>query len=616
MFALHFKRLWKNRVTLCMAIFILVLVIVPTYIIGFDEILKIEDGPSLMVRGMISIVPYLFFGFLFLSYELFYGWNKSHIQETIAGGTKNKLWDKVSCALIILLLDAVACLFIFGGCLVSYYKFHLHSQSFLIYQFRAIFIYQFLCSALAVVIGWVASRIQKRIWGMTFILLTAYLFDGGFIELIMNIDDKNRNIWNFCLLFSIYNRFAAAMEEAHYLLTAENVNMFRCMFWIFFFISVGMIIRKRAKRYIIVPCILTVAMLLMYVKPSGAIYILPYISNGFDSWMYPQIYYGEDGRKSTVDYNRYIEESRDDFSIKEYDMQIKVDDIIKAKVCINPDKTNLSEYQFTLYNEYKIDKITDEKGNPLEYKRDGDYLAVYNTSKKIDNIIIEYFGASQWYYATSQGMFLAANFPYYPKAGWKRVFMDSSKANTYMESSTFWPELPKEKSKFNVNLYIKSKFNVFSNIERQNGTERKDGYSHYEFKGETDGITLMGNPYLKEKEILGVRMIYSELDKMQAPIGGIENEYKKQFAELEKNGCSLRGKTFFVYSIGQYPAECMGSDQYIGAQYRCDEQAQNYKKYGIIYKEISDEEAEEQQKDIDEFLKEQKQLFEEENRDE
>ena len=81
----------------------------------------------------------------------------------------------------------------------------------------------------------------------------------------------------------------------------------------------------------------------------------------------------------------------------------------------------LSQYPFTLYHGYQVAKVTDETGDALPFTREGDYLTV-TPQGELSSLTVEYAGSSPMFYSGSQGVCLPGCFPYYPWAGYRKIF--------------------------------------------------------------------------------------------------------------------------------------------------------------------------------------------------
>ena len=66
-------------------------------------------------------------------------------------------------------------------------------------------------------------------------------------------------------------------------------------------------------------------------------------------------------------------------------------------------------------------KVTDETGDALPFTREGDYLTV-TPQGELSSLTVEYAGSSPMFYSGSQGVCLPGCFPYYPWAGYRKIF--------------------------------------------------------------------------------------------------------------------------------------------------------------------------------------------------
>ena len=104
------------------------------------------------------------------------------------------------------------------------------------------------------------------------------------------------------------------------------------------------------------------------------------------------------------------------FEVLSYNMVFDIDRNLSAEVMVEVTPTqDGGSYLFTLYHGYGIQSITDESRNPLEYRRDGDYLEVYfDCTEAVGEIHFSYQGNGNKYYSNGQGIALPGYFPFYP----------------------------------------------------------------------------------------------------------------------------------------------------------------------------------------------------------
>ena len=333
----------------------------------------------------------------------------------------------------------------------------------------------------------------------------------------------------------------------------------------------------------------TVVCLSLYFQPSGASYDLD-VKNGFDKGNGAQYYYTSEYSEERVesDEKKYLSNNKDDFDVLDYRMEIKITDILNAKVTMDVSNSNLEIYQFTLYHAYKVKSITNQDGKELSYKQDGDYIEIKNNGEKIASVTMEYEGADQLFYSTSQGIVLPANFEYYPSAGWKKVFMfDQS-------NMCFTTELMEKNIDFDLKLYTSKRMHVYANFEEKD-RKQENRFMYYHFAGNGNGLTIVGSPFLREKSWNGLRIIYSVLDEENKPeASGIEEYYENLFIYAKEKNISLEGKTFFVTPSVNYGNCCFASDHFVnssvgGFPYYYD----TFLEQGNVYHIITDEERQE-----------------------
>lgn len=178
---------------------------------------------------------------------------------------------------------------------------------------------------------------------------------------------------------------------------------------------------------------------------------------------------------------------RAEFSVEQYNLGIKIDRCMSVVAQMSVDRSNLSEYKFTLFHGFKVKKVTDFSGNELEFTREGDYLCVKGTGD-VKGITVEYKGFSAQYYSNSQGVAMPGLMAYYPHAGYY-VLYDS-------DLCSMRPMLLEKEADFTVNVECEK--TVYCNLE-QTGENS--------FKGKADSVTLYSG-FLKETVVQGVRVIY------------------------------------------------------------------------------------------------------------
>lgn len=503
---------------------------------------------------MFPVLPYIFLVFMAVSYECFYDIKRHYLEGLICIGRNNRFRTQIYDFILLLIINIITSSLVYIYQIWFYAQRGIYNRHLQLYTLRVILIYVFLPALLAIMIGWTVSGIRNRLYGLSAILLFFYLFDSSFLSLMLSISKSNYSIWKFGTLFSLFfQNGCGVLRDAYYLLTAENVHIYRVLFFAFLLAACVVWQCSRKKIWALIPLGISFLMLALFFRPTGAVYNFS-LMNTFDSVLHDQYYYDTD-EQLLLDDTR-AEENRKDFQVSAYDMDMCMTDTMHLSVTITPNRTDLSEYQFTLYHLYQVEAVRDDSGNALPYDRECDYLLIRNPSGKLSSITVIYSGNSQYFYATSQGMILPANFEYIPIAGWHKVFLSN---HDLVAGYFFSRELLPVKTKFDLNLKLKGSYPVSSNLAVES-VGRQNGYYCWKIQGISDGMTLIGSPYLAQKEIAGVKVVYSVLDNTNGPMGKNLSLYEDLFTELENMGHSMRGKTFIVSPEDNNVNSCIGED--------------------------------------------------------
>lgn len=554
---------------------------------------------------LMMVLPYLFLVFIIVSYECFYDIKRYQIEEMLDVESGKVLRVQSYDLLLLLLLDLITSISVFAFHLFCYQQAGVLNMALIKYTARVILIYVFLMILVGICIGWVISCIQNRLYGLTLIATAFYLFDKSFISLFTGMSKTNHFTWTLGTLFSMFFQSRRGIcRDADYLLSAENVHIYRVLFFICLFTAIILLYRARHRWMSLIPAVFSIIMLVLFFQPTGAVYFFMNIANYQDSVFYIEHYKEDD----VAEINRQkCAANRNDFQIQHYDMDITITDQFKASITVVPDVTDLKEYQFTLHFLFHVNGVRDEQGNPLPYEQEEDYLLIHNDSGNIQSITISYSGTTSYFYATTQGLILPANYKYFPVAGWQRTFVDQDEeeesgllrffkerdgtGEPMIAETNFARELLPEKAEFDVRLHVRGNYPVESNLTVRK-LDRQHGYTDWQIQGNSDGMTLIGNPYLISEEIDGVKIVCSSLDQENVPSGENREKYHEYFETLKKEaGYSPAGKTFIVSPDCNYVNWCYGVDHtlstILGASKEID-----YRRDGILYSYIGKKESE------------------------
>lgn len=571
MFFYHVLRFMKHPVRVCAILCLWIGML--RWFLDDDIYSKYFQGA---IDVMFPVLPYIFLVFMAVAYECFYDIQRHQLDELVCVGRVHRLRIQRYDFILLLLLDVITAAIVYFYQIWFYQHRGIHNAHLQTYTLRIVLIYVFLPALLAIMLGWAVSSIRNRLYGLSAILLVFYLFDRSFLSLLLALSKSNYAVWKFGTLFSLFFQSGCGiLRDSYYLLTAENVHIYRVLFFIFLAAAFVVWQGVRRRGLVLLPVVASLAMLVLFFRPTGAVYNFM-MTNVFDSVLHDQSYYDTD-EQLLLDDTR-AEENRKDFQVSAYDMDMRVTDTLHMSVTVTLDHKDLAEYQFTLYHLYQIEEIRDDKGNALPYERESDYLLVENPSGELSSMTIVYSGASQYFYTTSQGMILPANFEYIPIAGWHKVFVSN---HDLVAEIAFTRELLPENTEFTVCLRLRGNYPVYSNLSVER-IGKQDGYYCFNIQGTSDGMTLIGSPYLEQREVSGVRMVYSSLDELNAPIGDNIASYEELFAELERIGHSLRGKTFIVAPEDNNINWCVGADHIVNVALGRDEILKYYQD-GTLY---------------------------------
>lgn len=208
------------------------------------------------------------------------------------------------------------------------------------------------------------------------------------------------------------------------------------------------------------------------------------------------------------------------FQITDYDMVIKAGKTSDFITTITLADNNLTEYTFSLYHGYKVEAVTDENNNKLDYVQTGDELAVKYPQGNLKKLMLKYSGATNKYMAGSVYTCLPEFYLYYPVAGQKNLF--------FLESGEFNKNMELPESSFHVK--IDADYDVYSNLDES---------AHNEFSGVSGGITLIGGKYVVMLEKNNIRYVYSGWEANSEPA-------EEKLAAMLNIVPQIKGKSVFM----------------------------------------------------------------------
>lgn len=140
-----------------------------------------------------------------------------------------------------------------------------------------------------------------------------------------------------------------------------------------------------------------------------------------------------------------------------------------------------------------MSEAKDQDGHPLEFTQNQDYLEIQNKNGyHITNITVKYKGSADGGYANYQGCYLPGYYPYYPRAGYLRLYdKDLGDIKPYfVDRDTYF------KVKVTPGKYI-------ANLPKRHGV----------YEGRCDGFTLVSGFYKIKNFEDGNKLVYPYLDQ-------------------------------------------------------------------------------------------------------
>ncbi|NYB75551.1 ABC transporter permease [Sedimentibacter hydroxybenzoicus DSM 7310] len=451
----------------------------------------------------LGIVYFVFF--VFISYEYCVKNKNDNLLESISVTSNGKFFFYISKLITLVIIILIMTLNIMIYNYAVYFLKEINLWSFVKHIFLNNLLNIFLVSLTGICIGTMAALKLKRFKAYFLIILLTILISPiiEFVPYILFMG-FGINIYPLMNILDILPPNLNWVSESLYGLSIEPYRWNLIIFWICL-LSSAILLNVSSKKiklinyisYILV--ILSIYNFYSYMN-SGSIVKKDY--NPINFTAFDELYYS----------NEVQREEKANFTIDSYDMKIKIDRQLKNYVTITLNETDvLKGYKFTLYRNYDIKEILDKDNNPLEFKRHGDYIDVYNPAdEKLETIQIEYSGYSPVFYSNLQGVLLPGCFPYYPIEGYRRMYLK--------EQSSYIPIIRDYTVKFNIS--VESALDIYSNL-------KNEGKRYY---GEAQAATLMGG-FINEKKYEDVTFYGLSLEELPKEnnllrIDEILNQYK------------------------------------------------------------------------------------------
>lgn len=471
-----------------------------------------------------------------VSFEFFYK-SKSNNLDEIIKSTPN--YRKFNISQIIVMLIYCATLFIIstlGGLFIciAYSQFSLLWITEMLLNTLLNF---FLIPFTASMISYCLAKRFKRASGYAMLILFVLLTTSLSNDVAYILNESGFNIFSFIMFFDI---FSPSLDWTPVYAFGQSILPYRwyiVLFWLFLMSFVVLVksTNKSKKDAIFTSVSLALTITFLYLSLTPMSVLLLSSDDPQRSIMADQDYY----RLLTDN----VELQEADFSVIEYDLDIKVANQLEVAATLSVDNNDLDEYSFTLYHGYEIEKVTFDDGTAADFLQDGDYFTIYASNKASESLTIYYRGYNTIYYSNLQGTFLPGYFAYYPLSG-KRSVYD-------MEYYGMSQNRLDEETLFTVK--IDSILTVYSNLSNTGDNE---------FSGYTDGLTLLSGMYETYTDE-NLTIVYPYLDSQITEQTIIENIIENYGTDYLPTSTKTVLITPSINNISPYTAYCCFSDSVI-----------------------------------------------------
>lgn len=488
--------------------FIITTTIVFTVVEVYYFICSIIDGyvdSLILLDGTLRMSYFLIILLMFFSYECFskinpYKESFSIYKKNTASVYKSEFTIFVF-YIALLSLEAILINVIY---IIANAQF---SFALLVHTITVLLCYYFLCLLTAVFIGLLLSYISRKKKYIAYLLMVIFAFSETEMIQISSMhlfEDSGKDFSKILEFFFLAPNSLRRTpnEQTGFVLDINKIS--QLLFFIVLSVMIFIIINNKSKTKkiwkSIICSIFCLCLLLGYYVPIS----VPKMDMSASGDMNDDMYY--------LYYKDIQQEKNADFNVEKYDLEFSTYLNLKAKVKVYVDNKNLEKYNFTLYHNYKISKVTNQNGAPLRFVQDHDYLTISSDNNEIEYLYMEYYGGSVQYYSSYAGVFLPANFSYYPIPGFHKIF---DEYYGFLDNS-----LPYNAT-FDVKVH--SLKQVYCNLE-----EKKKN----QFSGNANSITILSGFYDTYK-INDTSVIYPYFSKTYKP--NELKEYLGQFIEENEN---------------------------------------------------------------------------------
>lgn len=440
-------------------------------------------SPLFIQEKFLTYVPVVMAGMMLISYEYSSLFKRKKLAESVEAIEKG--YERNLAYTFYTLLKLVVFVFAFFTVLLLFFTrdFAFTYPKFLLYLLKSQFIYYFLLPLLSVVIGLVASFSRNRLTAYLVILIFFILSTNFGYGLLLSYTSFLGPLAAHVIgLFDLCPKGLSWEPQDGYGYPAENYIIIQMLFWLCLFICLILLhifIKKKTigrAAATIIGLIFTVALFFIHISPASIVNMKDY--GIYDSGTQDSLYYME---------NMQIEKQTGT-EISAYDLHFSVDRLLRADVSFNYRHDIKEPFYLTLYHGFKVTSIQDESGRPLNFRQELDAIEILDPVPETGQLRMIYHGFGAKYFSNDQGIFLPANFAYYPRPGLQAIYDN--------EQGGFKPLFSPQPVSFAVTVDYRDQ--VYCNLPASGKNE---------FSGPAHGISLFSGLY-QEEDFDGVRVLY------------------------------------------------------------------------------------------------------------
>ena len=527
---------------------------------------------------LLRYIPLSFVFFLLLAYAFFSAVQRDQVGEAVRATPKGLLYDLGVGSIPLILVN----LFVTGMFLWFYIWASGHALGRLsfpvvAYGIKCYTIHFFLVNIFGILTGAACSFIKPALAAYGAVVGIICLFSDFVLAVLYGIFGGTNGREHFLDLFGFTTRSSEIALDSDYLYSVEGVELERMLFWLFLLLAILLLAagKRKGRMAAAVFLCLSFASFLFYIQPSGAAHtsVSKIRRQEYHKEMFE--YYHEKKTEQSAEDDKKLVLS-EDFHVKKYEAALDIHRQLKGDVKVYVDHPDLESYEFSLWHEYKISKIMNDKGKELGYTQDGDWVKVLSGGAPTSFLEFHYQGYSAasygWcYYSTAQSIRLPGNFAYLPFPGKRYLYMEWSEHREDINSDLLYThgvtstDLQYE-TEYDVRVATPQQ--VYSNLPEQ-------GKNH--FVGRATGMTLFANIFAKKLKLGKLNVIYTNTDREK------EELWRAYYEQLPYK---MTKKTLFIinYPISAYQAENYYAGDHIVADSFPEKEEYEYaEKHGNLY---------------------------------